>query len=375
MTKNFRHLFDSNAQLVWQAPGRVNLIGEHTDYNNGFVLPMAIEKNTQVAIAKNNLDVHRIYSANTDELITHSTTIETESIQGWSKYPLGVIKLLEISNQGFDIAITSDVPIGAGLSSSAALECSVAASINELLELGHTNLQLAKICQRAENEVVGAPTGNMDQIASLFGEKDSAVFIDCQTEDIQPINLGFEDAGLELVVMDTKSSHDLSDGDYGNRRTECYSAASTLGISSLRQLSAADLSGIDELLTSTEHKRVRHIVTENQRVLEAVQAIKDGDFKKFGSLMNESHLSMRDDFEISTDKLNLAVEAAITSGALGSRMTGGGFGGSAIALIESEFLEALRFGVILAFESRGFEPPDIFTVKPSPGAKRLEVND
>lgn len=373
--KIFREKFESLPETVWQAPGRVNLIGEHTDYNNGFVLPMAIEKNTQVAIAKNNLNTHRIYSFNTDELINHSTTIETESIQGWSKYPLGVIKLLEISNQGLDIAITSDVPIGAGLSSSAALECSVAASINELLDLGHTNLQLAKICQRAENEVVGAPTGNMDQIASLFGEKDSAVFIDCQTEDIQPINLGFEDAGLELVVMDTKSSHDLSDGDYGNRRTECYSAASTLGISSLRQLSAVQLSGIDELLTSTEHKRVRHIVTENQRVLEAVQAIKDSDFKKFGRLMNDSHLSMRDDFEISTDKLNLAVEAAITSGALGSRMTGGGFGGSAIALIESEFLEALRFGVILAFESRGFEPPDIFTVKPSPGAKRLEVND
>jgi galactokinase len=148
-----------------------------------------------------------------------------------------------------------------------------------------------------------------------------------------------------------------------------------LGISSLRQLSANQLPGLDELLSSTEHKRARHIVTENQRVLEAVQAIKDADFRSFGKLMNESHVSMRDDFEISTDELDLAVEAAITSGALGSRMTGGGFGGSAIALIESEFLEALRFGVILAFETRGFQPPDIFPVKPSPGAKRLEVND
>ncbi len=373
--KLFREKFESLPETSWQAPGRVNLIGEHTDYNNGFVLPMAIEKTTQVAIAKNHLNTHRIYSANTDELITHSAEIETESIQGWAKYPLGVIKLLDIADQGLDIAITSDVPIGAGLSSSAALECSVASSINELLELGHSKLQLAKICQRAENEVVGAPTGNMDQIASLFGETDSAVFIDCQTEDIEPINLGFNDAGLELVVIDTKSSHDLSDGDYGNRRAECYSAASKLRISSLRQLSATQLSGIDELLSTTEHQRVRHIVTENQRVMEAVQAIKDADFNNFGRLMNESHVSMRDDFEISTKELDLAVEAAITSGALGARMTGGGFGGSAIALVSSEFLEALRFGVTLAFETRGFQTPDIFTVKPSAGAKRLEIND
>jgi galactokinase len=215
----------------------------------------------------------------------------------------------------------------------------------------------------------------MDQIASLFGETDSAVFIDCQTEDIEPINLGFNDAGLELVVIDTKSSHDLSDGDYGNRRAECYSAASKLRISSLRQLSATQLSGIDELLSTTEHKRARHIVTENQRVMEAVQAIKDADFKNLGRLMNESHVSMRDDFEISTDELDLAVEAAITSGAVGARMTGGGFGGSAIALVNSEFLEALHFGVTLAFETRGFQTPDIFTVKPSAGAKRLEIND
>ena len=367
----FRNKFDSEPPVSWQAPGRVNLIGEHTDYNQGFVLPMAIEKTTQVAINKNNLNTHRIYSANTDELVEHPIEIKTIETPGWARYPLGVIKLLEISDSGLDIAINSSVPIGAGLSSSAALECSVAAAINELLNLGLDNLQLAKICQRAENEVVGAPTGNMDQIASLFGQADSAVFIDCQTEDIHPLELGFEKADLELVVIDTKTSHDLSDGDYGNRRTECCSAVSSLGISSLRQLSR--LEGIEELLTETELKRVRHVFSENQRVLDAVQAIRDKDFAAFGRLMNESHQSMRDDFEISTDELNIAVEASIASGALGARMTGGGFGGSAIALVDSKYSEALGFGVQLAFEARGFKAPDIFSVRPSVGAKKLAI--
>lgn len=367
----FRNKFASRPLVSWQAPGRVNLIGEHTDYNQGFVLPMAIEKTTQVAINKNNLNTHRIYSANTDELVEHPIEITTIETPGWARYPLGVIKLLEISDSGLDIAINSSVPIGAGLSSSAALECSVAAAINDLLNLGLDNLQLAKICQRAENEVVGAPTGNMDQIASLFGQADSAVFIDCQTEDIHLLELGLEKAGLEIVVIDTKTSHDLSDGDYGNRRTECYSAASSLGISSLRQLSR--LEGIEELLTETELKRVRHVFSENQRVLDAVQAIRDKDFAAFGRLMNESHQSMRDDFEISTDELDVAVKASIASGALGARMTGGGFGGSAIALVDSKYSEALGFGVQLAFEARGFKAPDIFSVRPSVGAKKLAI--
>ncbi|HEY7796645.1 MAG TPA: galactokinase [Microbacteriaceae bacterium] len=372
MNENWKRHFQAEPQIVFRAPGRVNLIGEHTDYNNGFVLPMAIEKTTQVAINTNNLNTHRIYSANTDQLIEHPAAITTIETSGWARYPLGVIKLLGISEQGFDIAIESSVPIGAGLSSSAALECSVAAAINELLNLGLDNLQLAKICQRAENEVVGAPTGNMDQIASLFGQADSAVFIDCLTEDIQPIELGFDQAGLELVVIDTKTSHALSDGDYGNRRTECYSAAKTLGIDSLRELN--QLEGIEKLLPETEQKRVRHIFTENQRVLDAVQAIRDKDFNALGKLMNESHNSMRDDFEISTDELNTAVEASIASGALGARMTGGGFGGSAIALVDSKYSEALGFGIQLAFQTRGFQSPDVFTVKPSEGAKQIAIN-
>ena len=367
----FTKKFNAVPETIWQAPGRVNLIGEHTDYNNGFVFPMAIEKTTTVAIAKNHLDHHRIYSLNTDELIEHPLEIITENANPWARYPLGVIKLLGIQSQGFDIAIQSDVPIGAGLSSSAALECSVAAGIDELMNLGLEKLTLAKICQRAENEVVGAPTGNMDQIASLFGEQGQAVFIDCQTEDIQTIELGFEDAGLELMVIDTKSSHDLSDGDYGNRRTECYSAASTLGLSSLRQLSVSQLDGIDQLLTTIELKRARHIVTENARVLEAVQAVKDKDYESFGRLMNESHDSMRDDFEISTDELNTAVAEAINLGALGARMTGGGFGGSAIALVKSSDYEQTKAGILKAFEANGHKTPEIFKVKPSAGAKKI----
>lgn len=352
----------------------MNLIGEHTDYNQGFVLPMAIEKSTTGAVSKNDLPIHRIYSANTDQLIEHPTDFDELQTASWAKYPLGVIKLMETGNQGFDIAIESDVPIGAGLSSSAALECSVGSAINELMGLRLEKLQLAKLCQRAENEVVRAPTGNMDQIASLFGEQDNAVFIDCQTEDVEPLELGFAEAGLQLMVIDTVSSHDLSDGEYGNRREECFSAAATLGIASLRQLSVAELAGIDGLLTDIELKRVRHVVTENARVLDAVQAIRERDYKTLGRLMIESHASMRDDFEISTAQLDTAVDSSLKAGALGSRMTGGGFGGSAIALVGNESFEAIKSEVLKAFLDNGFDEPNIFNVKPSSGARRVSAN-
>jgi len=367
----FEQNFGKSAEIFWQAPGRVNLIGEHTDYNQGFVLPMAIEKRTVVAIGRNDLSIHRIFSANTEELIEHPAPIENLEISGWARYPLGVLKLLEISDQGLDIAISSNVPIGGGLSSSAALECSVGAGVNQLLELDNEKLELAKICQRAENEVVGAPTGNMDQIASLFGKADNAVFIDCRSEEIQLVDLGFEKAGLEIVVIDTKTSHKLDDGDYGNRRDECYSASDKLEIHSLRDLNEQDLEGVQSQLTATEFKRSRHIVTENQRVLKAVQAVREQEYLTFGKLMTESHSSMRDDFKISTAELDQAVEASLESGALGARMTGGGFGGSAIALIESQNIPKLARRVRESFEQQGFKTPEIFTVKPSCGAREI----
>jgi galactokinase len=276
------------------------------------------------------------------------------------------LKLLEISNQGLDIAISSNVPIGGGLSSSAALECSVGAATNQLLGLGHEKLELARICQRAENEVVGAPTGNMDQIASLFGKADNAVFIDCRSEEIELVDLGFEKAGLEIVVIDTKTSHKLDDGDYGNRRDECYSAAEKAGVNSLRELSTDALEGIQSRLTETEFKRAKHIVTENQRVLDAAEAIKNQDYYSFGKLMTASHASMRDDFEISTIELDQAVEASLVSGA---------FGGSAIALIESKNFPQLKDNVLEAFKSQGFENPEIFGVKPSFGAREVKGTD
>ncbi len=368
----FEQNFGKPAEIFWQAPGRVNLIGEHTDYNQGFVLPMAIEKRTVVALARNYRSTHRIFSANTDELIEQPAPLENLEISGWARYPLGVLKLLEISNQGLDIAISSNVPIGGGLSSSAALECSVVAAANELLALGHEKLELATICQRAENEVVGAPTGNMDQIASLFGKADNAVFIDCRSEEIQLIDLGFEKAGLEIVVIDTRTSHKLDEGDYGNRRDECYSAADKLGIHSLRELNEQDLEAIQSKLNETEFKRARHIVTENQRVLKAVEAVRQQEYFTFGKLMTDSHSSMRDDFEISTAELDQAVEASLEAGSLGARMTGGGFGGSAIALIESKHIPLLKDSVLKVFKQRGFRTPEIFLVKPSCGAREIK---
>ena len=368
----FLNQFGAKPELSYQAPGRVNLIGEHTDYNQGFVLPLAIEQTTQVSISKNNDQIFRIYSKNTGELIETSSPLNEIDLSTWAKYPLAVIQLLEIGNQGLDIAISSEVPIGAGLSSSAALECSVASAVNELLDLGKDRKELALLCQKAENTVIGAPTGNMDQLASLFSEKDKAVFIDCQTSELQLVELGFDEAGLELLVIDTRTSHDLADGDYGNRRNECFSAAQQLRLSSLRQLSIRDLDGIDASLSKIEFKRVRHVVYENARVLEAVQAVNERDFQTLGGLMVLSHKSMRDDFEISTPELDTAVEVAMSSSALGARMTGGGFGGSAIALVKTENKQAITDDIYEAFESKGFKTPNIFGVTASAGAHQLE---
>jgi len=368
----FSNQFGRKPELSFQAPGRVNLIGEHTDYNQGFVLPLAIEQTTQVAVSKNNDQIFRIYSKNADELVQANASLAKIDLSTWAKYPLAVIQLLEIGDQGLDIAISSEVPIGAGLSSSAALECSVASAVNELLGLGKGNKELAFLCQKAENTVIGAPTGNMDQLASLFAEIDKAVFIDCQTNDLQLVELGFDQAGLELMVIDTRTSHDLADGDYGNRRNECFSAAQHLGVSSLRQMSIKDLDGIDYLLSEIEFKRVRHVVYENARVLEAVQAVNEKDFQTLGRLMVLSHKSMRDDFEISTPELDEAVEVAMNSSALGARMTGGGFGGSAIALVKTENKESLTDAIYKAFEAKGFKNPNIFNVIASAGAHQLQ---
>ncbi len=354
---------------VWSAPGRVNIIGEHTDYNEGFVLPIAINRATYAAIALREDHTARVGSTFTDQVVELELSKLGEAT-GWAAYPLGVAHVLPAST-GFDLFIDSDVPVGAGLSSSAAIECAVALGLDELFGLGNDRRALARVGQRAENEVVGAPTGIMDQSASLLGRADHAVFLDCQSLAVENIELGFAAAGLEIVIIDTRVAHRLNDGGYATRRAACEAAAEAFDVPSLRHLTLQALEANRDRLDDVTYRRALHVVTENQRVLDFVAALKRADFARCGRLMVESHASMRDDFEISVDELDTAVETSMRHGALGARMTGGGFGGAAIALCPIEKISDLTNSVYAEFELLGYARPEIFRVNAADGATRL----
>jgi len=359
---------------VWSAPGRVNLIGEHTDYNEGFVLPFAIDRRTYAAVGTRSDQMARIASAFTGEIVEFEISkIQRDSVSGWSSYPLGVAWSLIQSGakpQGFDLYVDSNVPVGAGLSSSAAIECSVALALNDLWGSGLSRSDLAKVGQRAENEIVGAPTGIMDQTASLFGRVDHAVFLDCRTLEAKATALSLRENGVEILVIDTRVAHRLTDGGYASRRQSCEAAAKLLGVPSLRDVSVKGLEEAKESLEDVVYKRARHVVTENDRVTQTVELLSSSGPKAIGQLMIESHVSMRDDFQISISELDIAVETAIAEGAIGARMTGGGFGGAAIALVESEKVDSLTTAVLEKFLEHGFQKPEIFKVTADEGAKR-----
>lgn len=368
--------FDYEPEGVWSAPGRVNLIGEHTDYNEGFVFPFAINRNTYAAVslrADSLIRVASSFSAETHETDVHSITKNEEN--QWAAYPFGVAwaiqQMTSVSASGFDCYFESDVPVGAGLSSSAAIECSVGVALNDLWNAGLTKPELAKAGQLAENEIVGAPTGIMDQSASLLGRRDHGVFLDCQSLESEVVELGFTNAGLELLIIDTKVAHRHADGGYASRRAACELGAKTMGVPSLRHLTSQDLAKAQELLDDVTFRRVRHVVTENERVLKTVQKLKDSGPSAIGDLMYASHDSMRDDFEISVDELDEAVSVAKSVGAIGARMTGGGFGGAAIALIPSELIDTITDALRESFKKRGFIEPNIFSVTAADGAHRL----
>ncbi|NEN04377.1 galactokinase [Diaminobutyricibacter tongyongensis] len=373
----FAEVFGRQADGLWSAPGRVNLIGEHTDYNEGFVLPLAINRRTIAAVAVRDDTRARIGSSFADELVEIDLAeVHPESLGGWAAYPLGVAWALGrhgadlAAVPGFDILIDSTVPVGAGLSSSAALESSVAVALNDIWQLGLTPAELASVGQLAENVAVGAPTGIMDQSASLLGRRDSAVFLDCRSLDAEIVPLGFEAAGLELLVIDTGVSHAHATGGYAARRASCEAGARALGVSSLRDVGVDDLPRAREVLDDETFRRVRHVVTENQRVLDTVRALRELGPASIGDLLDASHRSMRDDFEISVPELDLAVETAQNSGAVGARMTGGGFGGSAIALVPSAHVSRVLVSIDGAFAEHGFAQPDMFTVTAADGAAR-----
>ena len=379
--EHFSTLTGRRPDGVWSAPGRVNLIGEHTDYNEGFVLPFAIDRRTRAAVGLRTDGVIRVTSTFDDtaiewQLSDLDAARTAGKIVGWSAYPLGVAWALGqrgadlTSLPGVDIIIDSTVPVGAGLSSSAAIESSVALALNDLWNLGFTRPALARVGQLAENEVVGAPTGIMDQSASLLGETDSAVFLDCRSLDATVVPLGLTPAELCILVIDTRVSHTHATGGYSERRASCEAGATAMGVTSLRDLSVADLDRASEILDDLTYRRVRHVITENQRVLDTVRTLNEEGPGAIGALLDESHVSMRDDFEISIPELDLAVETARAHGAIGARMTGGGFGGAAIALVPRERLSDVETAVMNAFALHGFTAPVAFTVTPSKGAER-----
>ena len=367
----FEKAFGYQSAGVWSAPGRANLIGEHTDYNNGFVFPFGIDRRTFVALAPREDSKCRVASSISDEVFEWNLSDEKPTGMDWALYPLGVAwTMREHAKGGFDAYFVSDVPVGAGLSSSAAIECSIGIALNEIWNAGMPKQEIALLGQKAENEVVGAPTGIMDQTASMLAQPDSAVLIDCKTLETELVPLGLSKKGLVVAVMDTKVSHRHSDGGYRSRREACEKGADTMKVASLRELSAADLPTAEQKLDDVTFRRCRHVITENQRVLDAVNALKTSDMAGLGKLLLESHASMRDDFEISIEELDTAVEVAMSVGAIGSRMTGGGFGGAAIAIIEESKLGELERQCKKVFADKGFAEPNVFAVNPSQGARR-----
>jgi galactokinase len=370
--EKFLETFGEEPDLVAAAPGRVNLIGEHIDYSDGFVLPFAIKDRTLVAARKRDDSTVRIASAQRrSKVITVDIKDVKPGLKGeWERYALGVLWSMGVKG-GVDVMIDGHVPLGAGLSSSAALECSVATAMNHLFDMGYNLEELARLTQKAENQYVGVPCGIMDQSVSLMATQGSALLLDCRDLTTKNIPFDVASSGLELLIIDTQAHHALTDGGYAERRASCESAVAKLGITSLRELTLQQLEQSRSMLTEIEFVRVRHAVTEMQRVLDCVAALSNSDFKKVGDLINQSHASLRDDYTVSCPELDTAVDAALSAGALGSRMVGGGFGGSAIALIQASKTAETIKAIEKAFSSKGFKQPRFFTSLPSQGAELI----
>ena len=369
----YEDIAGSSPAGLWFGPGRVNLIGEHTDYNDGFVLPFALEKKAVVAAGKRDDDQLVMYSLELKERVEVSLSALTPGTGGWSGYLAGVVWALETSGHAVgatNLVLTSDVPLGAGLSSSAAIECAVVAAMCDLYGLDIEPMDRARIARLAENSYVGAPTGILEQAASTLCQESFGLFLDCRSLESVHVPLPMAEQGFEMLVLDTKTPHSHVDGEYGARRQSCEEAAAILGIPALR-----DVTDLDEAMSRLDdevmRKRVRHVVSENSRTLEAYEVARNGRLADLAPLLDASHASMRDDYEITCPTVDLAVETAREAGALGARMTGGGFGGCIIALCHAGEGEGIASAIAQAFARAGHRPPEWFTATPAEGAGRL----
>ena len=375
----FKRLHGRGPETVWSAPGRANLIGEHTDYNDGFVLPFAIEQRVFVAAGRRTdgrVHAHSL-QAPTDEgsWLIHDPE-SSDPARGWLAYPVGVARALQRHGAvtGVDLVVDGDVPLGAGLSSSAALECAVAAAISELSDLDLSGIELGLVGQAAENEYVGVPTGVMDQLAALLCQADHALFLDTRNLEARQIPFHPAASGCVLLVIDTKSRHALAASGYASRRRDCELAAQRLGVRALRDVEPSDLASADVALRDERlSRRVRHVVTENARVLECVQLLEADRLRDIGPMLTASHVSLRDEYEVSCRELDVAVDACAQAGALGARMIGGGFGGSVLVLADADTEEDVRSKAKSLFASHGLRAPSVMCAVPSAGVLRADL--
>jgi galactokinase len=370
----FRTQYGTEPTGLWAAPGRVNLIGEHTDYNDGFVLPFALPQRTVAAVGPAPAGTWSVFSTDAEGEVSFGIT-EPGEVTGWAGYLAGVVWALR--DAGFEvpgarIALASEVPVGSGLSSSAALESAV---LTALVDLDGLDLPIERrpaIAQRAENVYVGAPTGILDQSASIRCEQGRALFLDCRSYEVEQIPFDLAAAGLAILVINSNASHQHVDGEYGARRKSCEAAAVILGVPALRDISVDDLpTALTKLDDDVMRRRVRHVVTEDQRVLDTVDLLRAGRVRDIGPLLTASHASMRDDFEITVDQIDVAVQAALDAGAYGARMTGGGFGGCVLALIDADRAAATSSAVDDVYAARGFTPATSWIAVAGPGATKL----
>ncbi|AKS34026.1 galactokinase [Mycolicibacterium goodii] len=355
--------------VTYAAPGRINLIGEHTDYNLGLALPIALPQRVVVRYEPDGSGAITVSSAQESGDVVVPLDTAPGAITGWAAYIAGVVWALRSNGHRVDggrMSITSDVEMGSGLASSAALECAVLSALTHGAEIDR--IEQARIAQCAENVYVGAPTGLMDQLASLFGEPGRAMLIDFRDLTVQHVPFTPETAGLTLLVMNSRAPHRHAGGEYAARRASCERVAAALGVDSLRDLQDRGLAALGPATGEEDFRRARHILTENQRVLDVVAALENSDFTRVGEILTASHASMRDDFEITTEHIDLIADTAMRAGALGARMTGGGFGGCVIALVPADLADTVADTVRTTVVGAGYPEPAISPAQAAAGA-------
>jgi galactokinase len=360
--------------IRYAAPGRINLIGEHTDYNLGFALPIALPERTVVAYVADDRPEITVRSDQEDGDVRIPLDTAPGDVQGWAGYVAGVMWALRRAGHrilGGTMSITSDVEMGSGVSSSAALECAVIGALVTAAGLRVDRIELARIAQRAENDYVGAPTGMMDQLASLCGEPQKALMIDFREPTVRPVTFDPDASNIALLLVNSRAPHQHAGGEYASRRASCERAAADLGVSSLREVQDRGVAVLSAVSDPVDARRARHILTDNQRVLDVVAALEESDFTAIGGLFNASQVSMRDDFEITTDHIDLIADTAVQAGALGARMTGGGFGGCVIALAPVAKADHIADAICNAVADAGYNAPTITRTRAGQGAALL----